>query len=168
MNQLKKFILPDLINATVFCLFVIIVTARSSVLVAAVHSEHLVVSDLLDVQICQPSDGRRTSSLDLAALDWQCRDKSHLLRLFKGYQVVLGTMTAVCAFPGPAQAALPLFAGSEAAMSVVYFYIAGLPCEENDPDFSPDQIEQIERRICVMMGKKYYRGLGPTDRSRCL
>lgn len=119
------------------------------------------------IRICQPIeiDDDRTSIVE--ALDWQCRDKSHLLRIVQGYQVALGAMTAICAFPGPAQVAVPLYGLGQATLAVSYFYISGLPCDEPKPELTSEQIEKIEAGVCAMMGKKYQRGLGPSERSSC-
>ncbi|NBQ52027.1 MAG: hypothetical protein EBU49_00380 [Proteobacteria bacterium] len=97
-----------------------------------------------------------------------CRGRPDLIRLFDGMGVLFGTMSVVCSFPGVMQVGLPVSAVGSATMSILAFGLKGVECDEPNPSLSQVQEQQVGLKVCELMGKKYYRGFGPTDHSHCL
>ena len=97
-----------------------------------------------------------------------CRAKPDLAKVFEGVGLVFGTMTVVCTFPGPVQAALPVFAVGAATTSILAFGLKGISCDDPLPRLTAEQEDSIERKVCDLMGKRYHKGLGPVDQARCL
>jgi|GEM_PF-2053767 len=128
--------------------------------------------ELIDIELCQRQNslnesgyGGFMSFLPPDAL--LCRGKPDLIRLFEGAGVVFGTISVVCSFPGVMQVGLPVSAVGSATMSILAFGLKGIACDEVSPSLSQVQEQQVGLKVCELMGKKYYRGFGPTDRSRC-
>ncbi len=128
---------------------------------------------LTEIELChrqnslnEPGPGGFMSFLPPDALI--CRGKPDLIRLFDGMGVIFGTMSVVCSFPGVMQVGLPVSAVGSATMSILAFGLKGIECDEVSPSLSQAQEQQVGLKVCELMGKRYYRGFGPTDHSRCL
>ncbi len=128
--------------------------------------------ELADVELCHKQNALAEGAIDgftsfLPPDSLICRARPDLLRAFDGFSVLFGTLSVACTFPGPAQAALPVFSVGGAAVSLLSFGLKGISCEEPEPKLTGAQIEVVEAKVCQMMGKTYRKGLGPVERSRC-
>lgn len=135
----------------------------------------VVIADLeiIDIELCHKQNALAEGSINgftsfLPPDSLICRARPDLLRAFEGFGVLFGTLSVACTFPGPAQAALPIFSVGGAAMSLVSFGLKGIQCDDPEPRLTAAQLEVVEARVCQMMGKTYQKGLGPVERSRCL
>lgn len=129
--------------------------------------------ELVDVELCRKQDtkneGEGIGFLSFLPPDsLLCRGKPDLLRVFEGVGVAFGAMTVVCSFPGMMQIGMPVSAIGSAASSIIAFGLKGINCEDSVPTLTPMQEQFIEGRICDLMGKRYLKGLGPSDHSRCI
>ena len=129
--------------------------------------------ELVDLELCRKQD--TTNEVEAVGFlsflppdSFLCRGKPDLLRVFEGVGVAFGAMTVVCSFPGIMQIGMPVSAIGSAASSIIAFGLKGVNCEDPSPTLTPMQEQIIESRICDLMGKRYLKGLGPSDHSRCI